>query len=248
MKPEVLYGVHPVMEALRARRRSVHALCLGQGLSHNRADELTALARSLGTPVEIHPMEKIRVLSHTEHHQGVCARVGPLPLAELEALLQVPAGHHVPPFFLVIDSVTDPHNLGALVRSALAAGVHGVITPKDRSAPPTAAVSKASAGALEHVPLARVTNLSRALDMLKEKGLWIFGLDASAKARLYETDLKGAAALVVGGEEKGIRPLVKNHCDVLVAIPQEGPLDSLNASVAGAVAMFEMMRQRRYHP
>jgi 23S rRNA (guanosine2251-2'-O)-methyltransferase len=167
---------------------------------------------------------------------------------EMEALLQLPAGDDIQPFFLVIDSVADPHNLGALIRSALAVGVHGVITPKDRSAPPTVAVSKASAGALEHVPLARVTNLSRCLEELKTSGIWIFGLDAAADRNLYETDLRGPAALVVGGEEKGIRPLVKRHCDVRVAIPQRGPLDSLNASVAGAVAMYEIMRQRTTHP
>jgi 23S rRNA (guanosine2251-2'-O)-methyltransferase len=248
MKPEVLYGLHPVMEALRARRRSIHSLCLGQELSGNRKEPLTALARSRGIPVEIHPMDRIQAISRTQHHQGVCARVGALPLTQVEAIVQAPATEKAPPFFLVIDSVLDPHNLGALIRSALAVGIHGVIIPKDRSAPPTPAVSKASAGALEHVRLARVTNLSRTLDIFKKSGIWIFGLDAGAGQSLYGMDLRGPAALVVGGEEKGIRPLVKQHCDMLVAIPQQGPLDSLNASVAGAVAMYEIMRQRTTYP
>jgi 23S rRNA (guanosine2251-2'-O)-methyltransferase len=184
-------------------------------------------------------------MSRTDHHQDICARVSAYPVVAIEDLMDALPGGQAPPFFLVIDSVLDPQNLGALLRSALAVGVQGVLTPKDRSAPPTPAVSKASAGALEHILLTRVTNLSRTLDMLRQSGLWVFGLEGTADQEIYGTDLTGPMALVVGGEEKGIRHLVRQHCDFLVSIPQNGPLDSLNASVAGAVALYEVLRQRR---
>jgi 23S rRNA (guanosine2251-2'-O)-methyltransferase len=246
MTVEIIYGYHPVREALRANRRKIHTIYLGRESVGNRGEEIAGLAESKAIPVERVAAEGIRSMSRAEHHQDICARVSVYPVAAAEDLLEALPGGESPPFLLVIDSVLDPQNLGALIRSALAVGVSGVLTPKDRSAPPTPAVSKASAGALEHIPLARVTNLSRALDALKERGLWIFGLEGTADQEIYGTDLSGPVALVVGGEEKGIRPLVKQHCDLLVSIPQYGPLDSLNASVAGAVALYEVLRQRRY--
>ncbi|UCF91775.1 MAG: 23S rRNA (guanosine(2251)-2'-O)-methyltransferase RlmB [Desulfobacterales bacterium] len=148
------------------------------------------------------------------------------------------------PFLLLLDGILDPHNLGAIIRTALCAGVHGVIIPRDRAASPTPAVSKASAGALEHVRLIQVTNLVRTVQALKEKGLWIYGLDRSGEHSIFASDLTGPLALVIGGEQRGIRPLVKKNCDLVVAIPQVGPMNSLNASVAAAVAMFETFRQR----
>lgn len=246
MNAEIIYGYHPVREALRANRRKFYTIYIGRDASGNRSEEISAMAGSKGIAVERVTVDTIRSMCRTEHHQDVCARVSAYPVVAAEDLMAALAAGEAPAFFLVVDSVLDPQNLGALIRSALAAGVPGVLTPKDRSAPPTAAVSKASAGALEHIQLARVTNLSRTLDALKQRGVWVFGLEGGADQEIYRTDLTGPLALVVGGEEKGIRPLVKQHCDLLVSIPQYGPLDSLNASVAGALAMYEVFRQRRY--
>jgi 23S rRNA (guanosine2251-2'-O)-methyltransferase len=246
MNAEILFGYHPVREALRANRRKIYTIFIGRETSGNRSEEISALAKLNGIAVERVTADEMRSMSRTDHHQDLCARASAYPLVAAEDLMDTLSTGETPSFFLVIDSVLDPQNLGALIRSALAAGVSGVLTPKDRSAPPTAAVSKASAGALEHIRLSRVTNLSRALDALKQRGLWIFGLEGTADQEIYRTDLTGPLALVVGGEEKGIRPLVKQHCDLLVSIPQYGPLDSLNASVAGALAMYEVLRQRRY--
>jgi 23S rRNA (guanosine2251-2'-O)-methyltransferase len=246
MNAEIIYGYHPVREALRANRRKIQTIYIGRENSGNRGEEISGIAESNGIPVERVTAEAIRSMSRTDYHQDVCARTSTYPVVAPEDLMDRILTGEAPPFFLVIDSVLDPQNLGALIRSALSVGVLGVLTPKDRSAPPTAAVSKASAGALEHILMARVTNISRTLDALKQRGLWIFGLEGKADQEIYRTDLTGPMALVVGGEEKGIRPLVKQHCDFLVSIPQHGPLDSLNASVAGAVALYEVLRQRRY--
>jgi 23S rRNA (guanosine2251-2'-O)-methyltransferase len=149
------------------------------------------------------------------------------------------------PFLLLLDNIMDPHNLGALIRTALCVGIDGVIIPKDRSAQPSPTVSKASAGALEHISLSRVTNMVDTIKMLKKNGLWIAGMDKMSTESIFTCDLKGFNAIVIGGEGKGVRPLVKKHCDILLSIPQIGPLDSLNASVAGAVAMYEIFRQRQ---
>jgi 23S rRNA (guanosine2251-2'-O)-methyltransferase len=145
---------------------------------------------------------------------------------------------------LALDHIVDPHNLGAVLRTALCSGVAAVLIPKDRSAPPTPVVSKISAGALEHIQLVQVTNLARSLELLKSMGLWVVGLDRDAEHRVFGLDLDMPLVLVVGGEEKGIRPLVRKACDILVSIPQSGPLDSLNASVAAAIALYEICRQR----
>ena len=144
----------------------------------------------------------------------------------------------------MLDSILDPQNLGGLIRTAVCAGVDAVILPKDRSATPSPAVSKASAGALEHARVIQATNLVRSMALLKEAGIWITGLDRAGDPSIFQSDFNGPVALVVGGEEKGIRPLVKKHCDFLATIPQQGPIDSLNASAAGAVAIYEAFRQR----
>jgi len=148
-------------------------------------------------------------------------------------------------FLLLLDNIVDPQNLGALIRTALCSGVNGIIIPNDRSAMPTPSVSKASAGALEHIKMACVTNLVNAVKELKGNGVWIAGLDRSSKQVLYDSDLTGHLGIIVGGEDKGVRPLVAKNCDFLISIPQTGPVNSLNASVAGAVVMYEALRQRR---
>lgn len=239
---EILYGYHPVREALRAGRRKLLEICLPKGKSSPRLEELISLAVAAQVPIKQVPMGRIETMAGTQFHQGVCAIAGPYPWSDLSRLLKTTKG--VDPFLLLLDHVVDPHNLGALLRTAFCAGLDGVVITKDRSAQPSPAVSKASAGTMEHIFLARVTNMVSTMTTLKESGLWIAGLDKHKGKSIYASDLTGPMALVIGSEEKGIRPLVRKHCDLMVAIPQIGDVDSLNASVAGGVVMYETYRQR----
>jgi 23S rRNA (guanosine2251-2'-O)-methyltransferase len=241
---EFLYGTHPVMEALQAKRRRINALFLDAKKREGQLSQFRRLADMEKIPVKTLAEQKLRDYAQNSHHQGVVAEVGPYPLVTMDQLIDMENVTAEAPFFLITDQIVDPQNLGALMRTALAAGVHGIITPKDRSARPTPTVSKTSAGAMEHIRLAQVTNLSRTLQDLKKKDIWIYGLDQTAEATIYSTSWTGPCALVVGSEGKGIRPLVKKTCDQLVTIPQQGPVSSLNASVAGAVALYEAFRQR----
>jgi 23S rRNA (guanosine2251-2'-O)-methyltransferase len=241
---ETLYGIHPVLEALKARRRKIFRIFIATGRISGRIEPVVLIAETLKVPVEYAPSDRIETLSASKIHQGVCAAVSRFPYDGLPVFPEAASSGDGPPFWVVADSIHDPRNLGALIRTALCVGVDGIIIAKDRSAPATPAVSKASAGALEHTRLIRVTNLVTTLAALKAAGVWVAGLDGDADQSLFGIDLKGPLALVIGGEEKGIRPLVKKHCDFLVAIPHHGPVNSLNASVAGAVAMYEAYRQR----
>ena len=177
-------------------------------------------------------------------HQGISAKVNPYPFTPLNTLIAKTDITGEAPFLLLLDHVTDARNMGALVRTAVCAGVTGIITTKDRAAPITATVCQASAGAVEHAQIARVTNMVTTIKALKQSGLWIAGLDKAARQSVFEQNLSGPLAVVIGSEEKGIRPLVKKNCDFLLAIPQQGAVDSLNASVAGGIVMYEIFRQR----
>jgi 23S rRNA (guanosine2251-2'-O)-methyltransferase len=243
-KKEFLYGIHPVMEALQAKRRSIDALFVDAKKREGRISQIFRLAEKEKIPVKALSEQVLCTYAQNDHHQGIVAEVGPYPLVGIDHFLDLKNLTAEEPFFLITDQIVDPQNLGALIRTALAAGVHGIITPKDRSARPTPTVSKASAGAMEHIRFAQVTNLSRTLEDLKKRGVWIYGLDQTAKATIYTTSWTGPSGLVVGSEGKGIRPLVKKTCDQLVAIPQKGAVSSLNASVAGAVTLYEAFRQR----
>ncbi|MCU0539041.1 MAG: 23S rRNA (guanosine(2251)-2'-O)-methyltransferase RlmB [Desulfobacterales bacterium] len=244
MKTEVLCGIHPVGEALRAGRRRIFEIGLAPGKETPRTQALRQAAASRRVPVRVLPAGELTALAGVESHQGVAARVSAFEAEEFSALPD-PRDGAAPDFILALDCIQDPHNLGAILRTALCAGVQAVLAPRDRSAPPTPAVSRISAGALEHTRFIQVTNLARSLDLLKERGLWVVGLDPGARDTLYALDGAMPLVLVVGGEERGLRPLVRRSCDRLVAIPQAGPLDSLNASVAAAVVLFEIVRQRR---
>ncbi len=248
MKTEVLFGIHPVLEAIRANRREVSNLCCAKDKTFSRVEKMASLepsgeliAQKLKKLRNI-PFSQLKSIADAESHQGIGARVSPYPLADVSVIV---SSGDAAPFLLLLDSVTDTHNMGVLIRTALCAGVHGVIIPKDRSAMPTPAVSKASAGALEHILLAQVTNLAKTIKDLKKKGVWIAGMDRGGDKSVFDADLTGPLAIVIGGEEKGMRPLIRKQCDFLVSIPHEGPLNSLNASVAGAVAIYEAFRQRR---
>jgi 23S rRNA (guanosine2251-2'-O)-methyltransferase len=240
----LLWGYHPVYEALRARRRKIEALFMVQDRIGPRDEALLELARSHGIAVRSRTPQQLTTLVGHRRHQGIGARTTAYPTSSLEEILGEAHSQGNDPFLLVLDQVVDPQNLGAIVRSAQCAGIHGVVVPKDRSAPPSAAASKASAGALEHMRVAYVTNLAEALKHLKGMGFWIAGADHRGRKTIFQTDLTGPLAIVIGGEEKGIRPLVKKHCDFIVAVPQAGPIGSLNASAAAAVVMYEAYRQR----
>jgi 23S rRNA (guanosine2251-2'-O)-methyltransferase len=241
---DLLYGYHPVLEALRAHRRRIHGVYLGQGKGAPRRQAIADAARQAGVAVEwVTPQQVTAMVGHSRH-QDACAKVSPYPIVEVEDLLADASRMADPAWVLLLDQVVDPQNLGAMARTAHCAGVQGIILPKDRSAPPSAAASKASAGALEHMHLAYVTNLVDTIIKLKDHGLWVAGADRDGGRSIFEADLSGSLALVIGGEEKGLRPLVRKHCDFIVSIPQTGPVGSLNASAAAAVIIYESFRQR----
>lgn len=243
MKEEIVYGFNPVMEALRSSRRAFE-LFVASGARDNRLERLLKLAADKGVPVRQREKGDIARLCGTDHHQGVALRVESFAYAELADILVRWRESGESGLLLVLDGVQDPHNLGALIRSAACAGAHGVIIPMDRAAQVTPAVEKASAGAVGTVPVAQVTNVARALEELKDAGFWVYGADSSAAVSIFEQDLKGHVVLVIGSEGEGIRPLVKKRCDLLVKISLKGGVSSLNASVSGGILLFEAVRQR----
>lgn len=243
-RTEILYGFHPVCEALRANRRALHAVLVRRGRQDGRMAKLKQLAGPQGIQFETVDESQLTELIGHDGHQGVCARVTPLPHCDLSDVIRAVDGIGREAFIVLLDNVQDPRNLGAIVRTAYCAGVDGLVIPRDRSAGPTPMVSKSSAGALEHLPIVRVANLVQAVQQLKKNGLWIVGLEGAADQSLYTCDLKMPLGLMVGGEEKGLRPLVKRQCDFLVSIPHARAFNSLNASVAAALAIFEAHRQR----
>ncbi len=238
----LVWGIHPVHELLSVRPRSVHEVQIQQTKGGKKLQAIIDLARQQKVKVKF--TEQFRVPGSNQiNHQGVIARVmehETLTEATFFALIEKTDT----PFLLALDSIQDPHNLGAIIRSASAAGVHGLILPKDRCAPISGTVAKIAAGALEHLPICQTTNLVRTLQKLKETGVWIYGTIKEGGSSIYETDFNGPVCLVIGSEQKGIRPLVKEQCDFRTTIPMQGELDSLNASVAAAVIMFEIVRQK----
>lgn len=241
-KEEIIYGLNPVMEALRGTRE-IYEVFVAGSTSDKRMEKLLKLAADRKIPVRQREKGDLNRLCGTDHHQGVALKAEPFPYADLDDVLAELKGNQEG-LVLVLDSVQDPHNLGALIRSAACAGAHAVVIPKDRAAGVTAAAEKASAGAAGTIPVAQVTNISQALDSLKKAGFWIYGADGSARSTLYQQDFSGPVALVIGGEGEGIRPLVRKGCDAVVSIPLQGGVNSLNASVAGGIFLFEVVRQR----
>lgn len=242
---DLLYGIHPVREALGSSRRRPLELFLLRDARSPRLEEVRQAAQQAGVPVRPREKHDLDRLAGHPHHQGAILRLEPFPYAPLEELLERWRASGRPALLLLLDGITDPHNFGAMVRSADAAGCQGVIVPRDRACPVTAVVEKAAAGALAHLPVCQVTNLSRTIEELQAAGLWIHGLAGDADADpLFAADLTGDLALVVGSEGGGLRPNVRRHCDRLLAIPMYGGVASLNASVAASVALFEAARQR----
>ena len=239
-----LYGVNPVRELLRAGGEGLSELWLLEGSDRGRAfADLARLARERGAKVREAPRERLDRLSGTDRHQGVVAVVADYRYRELDELLEA-AAEPAAPLLVVLDGIEDPHNLGAIIRSAHALGAHGVVIPKDRAVGITAVAAKASAGAVEHCPVARVTNLSQALEKVKQAGIWTVALAADGDDELPAVDLTLPTALVIGSEGAGIRPLVRRTCDRAARIPMHGKVGSLNASTSAAIALYEALRQR----
>jgi len=242
---EIIYGRHPVVAALRHPEAPLEEVLLARGLKGAWVGEVRELARRLGVRVRLLPRAALDRLTGTPHHQGVAARRPGFAYAPLTRLLTRLKEQPESALLVAADGITDPMNLGNLARSAAAAGAQGLIIPKDRAAPVTPAVLKAAAGALETLPVFRVTNLAEALIRLKEAGLWVVGTEAGAPLSLFAVDLTMPVVLVIGGEDTGIRPRVRRECDILAAIPMaDTGVSSLNAAAAGAVALFEARRQR----
>lgn len=243
---EILYGRQPVRETLRAGRRQVFKLLLARGIQPaGIVGEVLSLAKQINIPVQEVDRRELDRLGGEVNHQGLAAEVSGYPYVELTALLDAAAQSDEPPLLVLVDHVQDPQNLGALLRAAEAAGVHGVVLPARRAAAVTPAAARASAGAAEHILVAQVTNLVRAMEQLKAHGLWLAGLEALPQAQPYtEADLTGPLGLIVGSEDQGLSRLVRETCDFFIRLPMHGRVTSLNASVAGAIALYEIRRQR----
>lgn len=241
-KPNPLWitGVNPVKTALQAGKPGMSELLMAR--TDARSEELAAIARQHKVPLRRVPKEDLSAAVGHGHHQGVALRASEYSYATLESILTQPLPQREP--LVILDSIQDPQNLGAILRSACFLGAAALILPRDRSATITDTVIKVAAGATAHVPVVQVTNLVRAVEELKAAGLWIAGLDLQGNQSLYQADLSVPLGLVVGNEQKGIRPLLKKHCDLLVQIPAHGPLQSLNAATATAIALAEIQRQR----
>lgn len=245
-KTEIISGFHSVLEALKAQRREFFKIYIKKNIKNSRSEmnEIYKCAEHIHCKVESVESIFLDKLTQDVKHQGVAAKVSSFPVktgndffSKLKRLKQ-------PPFVLILENIEDPHNFGALIRTALCAGVDAIMIPKDRSVAPVPSVSRSSAGAMEHAEIYIITNTASTLRGLKEKGAWVAGLDASGETSLFQTDFSGFFALVVGGEHKGIRPLVKKECDFLISIPIKGEINSLNASVAGGIALYEAVRKR----
>jgi len=243
---DYLYGINPVAEALAGSGRRPLELLLADSNRQQRLEKLRQQASKQQVNIrQVDRHDLSRLIGH-DRHQGVALKLEPFRYLSLEELMTHWKQSGNDAFFLILDGITDPHNFGALIRSAEGAGCHGVVVAKDRACPVTPVVEKAAAGALAHLPLCQVTNLARTLEEFKRAGVWCYGLAGEAPAEdLFSVSLTGPLALVVGSEGGGLRTNIRKHCDVLLAIPMGGNLSSLNASVAAGIALFEVVRQRR---
>ncbi|MEI6214819.1 MAG: 23S rRNA (guanosine(2251)-2'-O)-methyltransferase RlmB [Desulfuromonadales bacterium] len=244
MKGELIFGVNPVKESLQGKRGAFN-LYVQSNASDHRVEKVIRLAENRGVPVHRREKADLTRMCASSHHQGIALEVEPFVYADFNDLLAESGQPESANLLLVLDGIQDPHNLGALIRSAACAGAQAVVIPKDRACGVTAAAEKASAGAVETIPVVMVTNVAQALEELKRGGFWVYGLEGTSGTSLYDVTFSGNVVLVVGGEAEGIRPLVRKQCDVLMSIPRYGGVSSLNASVAGGIALFEVARHLR---
>ncbi|QNU68696.1 23S rRNA (guanosine(2251)-2'-O)-methyltransferase RlmB [Ruminiclostridium herbifermentans] len=236
-------GRNPIMEALKANR-TINKIFVSKGEREGSIRQIIAMAREKKIIITEVDHNVIESMASTKAHQGIIAFVAVKEYVEVDDILMIAQDKGQPPFIIILDEIADPHNFGAILRTANAVGAHGVIIPKRRAIGLTSAVSKASAGAIEYVPVARVTNIAQTIEYLKKNNVWVVGTDSTGEKAFYDSDLKGAIALVVGSEGEGMGKLVREKCDFVVNIPMQGEISSLNASVAAAIVMYEILKQR----
>ena len=239
---DLIIGKNPVLEALKSER-DINKIWIAEGSQRGAMQQIIQLAKQNGVLVQYVPKKKIDQMVEG-NHQGVIAQVAAYKYYDVDELFKRAAEQNEPPFFLILDELEDPHNLGSIMRTADAVGAHGIIIPKRRSVGLTATVAKASTGAIEHIPVARVTNLARTIEELKNQGVWIVGTDAKGSDDYRSLDGMMPLALVIGSEGKGIGRLILEKCDFLVRLPMKGKVTSLNASVAASLLMYEVYRKR----
>ncbi|KKK37031.1 hypothetical protein WQ57_15825 [Mesobacillus campisalis] len=244
MSEEYIAGKNPVIEALKSGR-DINKILIAEGSQRGQMQQVAKLSKEANVIVQFVPKKKLDQL-YEGNHQGVVAQVAAYEYAELDDLFAAAEKRNEAPFFLLLDEIEDPHNLGSIMRTADATGAHGIIIPKRRAVGLTATVAKASTGAIEHIPVVRVTNMSRTIEELKERGVWIAGTDASAKEDYRQFDGSIPLGLVIGSEGKGMGRIIREKCDFLLSLPMAGHVTSLNASVAAALLMYEVYRKR--HP
>ncbi len=245
MQKEKIIGINPVMEALRSGRPIQRLLIAEQRKSDRDIIEIIRLARQGGVEVRMASRDALNREAPNAVHQGVVASAAAREYATLDDILQIPSQRGQTPLFLILDGVEDPRNLGAILRTAEAAGVHGVIIPERRAVGLTETVAKAAAGALEYVPVVKVVNIVNAIEDLKKAGVWIAAAEANGDMQYWDADFVRPIALVLGGEDKGVRRLVREHCDYALSLPLMGQISSLNVSVATGVMLYEVLRQRK---
>ena len=243
MKEEIVAGRNAVFEALSSKR-PVNKIFIKTGPQGGTLVKIIAAAQDAAVPVEYVQPEKLDRMAPGIRHQGIVALASPIAFSSLETVLERAASRNEMPFLLLLDELQDPQNVGALIRSADAAGVHGVLLPKRRSCPLNAVVAKISAGAINYVPVVQIGNIVQTLQRLKEQGFWVAGADMDGECLYFDADLYRPVVLVIGAEGKGLGRLVKENCDMLVRMPMQGGVNSLNASAAGAILMYEVVRQR----
>lgn len=236
-------GRNPVLEILKTDKE-IEKILVAKGQLKGSINKIVALAKDMNIVVQYVDKKKLDQVSQGGNHQGVAALISPYRYSSMDEILNKAKKLQEPPFLLILDGIEDPYNLGSIIRTAECSGVHGIIIPKRRSAHVTETVYKSSAGAVEHMLIAKVNNLSNTIDELKEKGLWIYGAHMEGKDKYFEVDLTGAVALIIGSEGKGISRLVKEKCDFLLNIPMVGKISSLNASNAASILMYEVVRQK----
>jgi 23S rRNA (guanosine2251-2'-O)-methyltransferase len=240
---EIIAGRNSVLEALKAGR-SLNKILIAKGERQGSIRDIFSQAKEQGLVIQEVEAAKLDQLAAGVRHQGVIALAAPVAYAEIDDILSAAYNKNEPPFLVLLDELADPHNVGAILRTADATGVHGVLLPKRRSCPLTQAVAKTSAGAIEHVPVARIGNVAQTLKGLKKQGLWVVGADMDGEKNYYEADLTGPVVIVVGSEGQGMGRLTREACDFVVRIPMKGKITSLNASVACSLLLYEILRQR----
>ncbi|MDP4117870.1 MAG: 23S rRNA (guanosine(2251)-2'-O)-methyltransferase RlmB [Bacillota bacterium] len=241
MEKNIVFGRNAVLELLRGER-DVDKILIEK--NNERSGDIIAVAKRKGIIIQQVEKQKLDEITLRGNHQGVAALVSEIKYSEVEDIIKKAKSLNEDPFLIILDDVTDPHNLGAVMRTACSAGCHGIIIPKRRSCPVNGTVAKVAAGAAEHLLVARVSNLASALEKLKKEGVWIVGGDMKGEKNYFDANLKGGIGIVVGNEGEGISRLIKEKCDFLVKIPMPGPTESLNVSVAAAILTYEVIRQR----